>query len=76
MRKIAFLSAFLLALFVLSAPTTAFAQVGVTVAFGPPPLPVYEQPVCPGEGYIWTPWRCDAFSSDVMKTKKACLQEG
>jgi len=21
----------------------------------PPPLPQYEQPVCPGEGYIWTP---------------------
>jgi len=21
----------------------------------PPPLPVYMQPVCPGEGYIWTP---------------------
>ncbi|MGH8276885.1 MAG: hypothetical protein ACRETH_09340, partial [Steroidobacteraceae bacterium] len=25
----------------------------------PPPLPVYEQPPCPEEGYIWTPglWR-------------------
>ena len=22
---------------------------------GPPALPVYEQPLCPGEGYIWTP---------------------
>jgi WXXGXW repeat (2 copies) len=21
----------------------------------PPPLPVYEQPPCPGDGYIWTP---------------------
>src|SRR5580693_9003254 len=21
----------------------------------PPPLPVYAQPVCPGDGYIWTP---------------------
>jgi hypothetical protein len=21
----------------------------------PPPLPEYEQPLCPGEGYIWTP---------------------
>jgi hypothetical protein len=21
----------------------------------PPPLPEYEQPMCPGEGYIWTP---------------------
>jgi hypothetical protein len=25
----------------------------------PPPLPVYEQPPCPADGYIWTPgvWR-------------------
>jgi hypothetical protein len=27
----------------------------ISVTFGPPALPVYEQPVCPGEGYIWTP---------------------
>lgn len=29
------------------------------VAEPPPPLPVYEQPPCPEEGYIWTPglWR-------------------
>lgn len=37
------------------------AQVGVSVSFGPPALPVYEQPVCPGDGYIWTPgyWAWD-----------------
>src|ERR1700732_1398144 len=29
--------------------------VGISVRFGPPELPVYEQPLCPGEGYIWTP---------------------
>jgi hypothetical protein len=36
---------------------TAYAQVdvGIAVSFGPPELPVYEQPICPGEGYIWTP---------------------
>ena len=35
----------------------AYAQIGVGIAvsFGPPELPVYEQPICPGEGYIWTP---------------------
>jgi hypothetical protein len=33
----------------------AFAQVRITVGFAPPPLPVYEQPLCPGDGYIWTP---------------------
>jgi len=66
MRKIAFFSTLLLALFVLSAPTTAFAQVGVTVAFGPPRLPVYEQPICPGDGYIWTPgyWAWDDDNGD------------
>ena len=28
----------------------------------PPPLPVYEQPPCPEEGYVWTPgqWRWGA----------------
>jgi len=41
----------------------AFGQVGVgvSVSFGPPPLPVYEQPICPGEGYMWVPgyWAYD-----------------
>lgn len=31
------------------------AQIGISVSFGPPALPVYEQPLCPGDGYIWTP---------------------
>ena len=47
---------------VLGMPTTSSAQVvAFAVAFGPPPLPVYEQPFCPGEGYIWTPgyWAFD-----------------
>jgi hypothetical protein len=25
------------------------------VASAPPPLPVYDQPLCPGPGYLWTP---------------------
>jgi hypothetical protein len=35
----------------------AFAQIGVgiSVNFGPPALPLYEQPVCPNDGYLWTP---------------------
>ena len=52
-----------LALVVLSMSTASSAQiaVGVAVGFGPPPLPIYEQPLCPGEGYIWTPgyWAYD-----------------
>ena len=44
----------------------SFAQVRVAIRFGPPPLPVYEQPVCPGEDYIWVPgyWAYDYDYSD------------
>ena len=38
-----------------STMTVCFAQVGVSVRIAPPELPVYEQPMCPGDGYIWTP---------------------
>src|SRR5438046_4983924 len=34
---------------------SSFAQVDISVGFAPPVLPVYEQPPCPVEGYIWTP---------------------
>ena len=39
------------------APLTSFAQVavGVSIRIGPPALPVYEQPPCPHDGYLWTP---------------------
>jgi len=43
-----------------------FAQiaVGISVRIGPPALPVYNQPLCPGPGYMWTPgywaWSDDA----------------
>lgn len=38
-------------------PAVSFAhwEVGVTVGFAPPELPVYAQPPCPAPGYIWTP---------------------
>jgi len=51
----------LFALVVLCLSTASFAQIGVAITIGPPPLPVYEQPLCPGEGYIWTPgyWAYD-----------------
>jgi WXXGXW repeat (2 copies) len=41
--------------------TYAGASVGVFVSIGPPPLPVYTQPLCPAPGYIWTPgyWAWD-----------------
>jgi YXWGXW repeat-containing protein len=61
MRTISFIRSSFFALFLLSVPVASFAQIGISVNFGPPPLPVYEQPICPGDGYIWTPgyWAWD-----------------
>ena len=36
-------------------PAVSFAGVFISVGFAPPALPVYTQPICPGDGYIWTP---------------------
>jgi hypothetical protein len=50
----------------LSGASSAQIGVGVSVSFGPPAIPVYEQPICPGEGYIWTPgfWAWDSDGDD------------
>ena len=73
MRKTAVVPALLFALIVMCASiscmsTASSAQVGVgiSVSFGPPALPVYEQTVCPGDGYIWTPgyWAWDPDAGD------------
>ena len=37
------------------APSYAQAQIFVSVRIGPPPLPVYVQPPCPTDGYLWNP---------------------
>jgi len=50
-----FVRSLLLAGGALCLSTAAFAQIGISVDFAPPELPVYEQPICPGDGYIWTP---------------------
>jgi WXXGXW repeat (2 copies) len=34
---------------------SSYGQVGISVNFAPPPLPVVVQPPAPVEGYIWTP---------------------
>jgi hypothetical protein len=47
---------FLLFLFVmLATPTAFFAQIGVSIRIAPPELVAYSQPICPQEGYLWTP---------------------
>jgi len=45
----------LLAAVLVAMSSAASAGVFISVNFGPPALPVYEQPPCPAEGYIWTP---------------------
>jgi len=49
--------ALLLAVAVLAGSSPASAQIsgGISVHIAPPALPVYVQPVCPTEGYMWTP---------------------
>ncbi len=44
-----------LALVVVAISASSFAGVFVSVNVAPPVLPVYTQPPCPGDGYIWTP---------------------
>src|ERR1700761_1475120 len=41
---------------------SAQVAVGISVNLAPPPIPVYEQPPIPGDGYFWTPgyWAWDA----------------
>ena len=52
---IRFIRTLLFALVVLCMSAASFAQIGVFITIAPPALPVYEQPLCPGDGYIWTP---------------------
>jgi YXWGXW repeat-containing protein len=52
MRNLRFLW---LALLLVIIPATSFAGVVISVNIAPPVLPVYTQPPCPGDGYIWTP---------------------
>jgi hypothetical protein len=70
MRSILIRSLFavLLAFPALTIPAQASPGVGVavSVAIAPPDLPVYAQPPCPGDGYIWTPgyWAWDPDFAD------------
>src|SRR5271168_3856756 len=55
-----------LALVMLATTAASFGQFRVAITVGPPALPVYEQPVCPGDGYLWTPgyWYWDDDAAD------------
>jgi hypothetical protein len=45
----------------LGLPALSPAAVSVSISIAPPAIPVYEQPPCPGGGYMWTPgyWAYD-----------------
>ena len=49
------LFAFVLTSMMMTWSATSSAQIAISVRIGPPALPVYEQPLCPGAGYLWTP---------------------
>src|ERR1700719_693865 len=57
MRIVRLLGLMLFTAIVVAMPAVSNAQIalGVSVRIGPPVLPVYAQPICPGPGYIWTP---------------------
>lgn len=61
MRMIARVRSLLFVVVLMSVSVLSFGQIGISVNFGPPALPVYVQPPCPAEGYIWTPgyWAWD-----------------
>src|SRR5713226_8341432 len=57
MRIARFICSLFLAVGLLAIPAPSQAQVavGISVRIGPPVLPVYVQPICPGPGYLWVP---------------------
>ena len=59
------IGAILLALVTLTGSAASSAAVFLSVTIAPPLLPVYEQPLIPGPGYIWTPgywaWGPDGY---------------
>jgi YXWGXW repeat-containing protein len=57
MRMARVIGLLMIAFVMLTMPKTSSAQiaVGISVRVAPPPIPVYEQPICPGDGFMWTP---------------------
>src|SRR5271163_5032177 len=40
---------------ILTLPGALHAQFGISITIAPPMLVTYAQPICPEDGYIWTP---------------------
>lgn len=50
-----------LLLVICMAQQNTFAQISISVRIAPPALPIYTQPECPVDGYMWQPgyWAYD-----------------
>ncbi len=63
MRTAVAIRSLLFSLVLLALSQVSFGQIGIgiSVGFGPPAIPIYEQPICPADGYLWTPgyWAYD-----------------
>src|SRR5258708_28608251 len=55
MRVFSLMGKLMVAGALLLAPVVSFAGIFISVGVAPPALPVYTQPLCPGDGYLWTP---------------------
>ena len=53
---------------VMASAGRSFGQVAISITIAPPPLPVYEQPLCPSEDYLWIPgyWPWDLVDDDYF----------
>ena len=71
MRYISLVRLLAFALLFLVIPVSSSAAqvaIGVAITIAPPALPIYEQPPCPAEGYIWIPgyWAYDYGYDDYF----------
>ena len=57
MRNLLGIRSLLFSALLLATSAASFGQfgVGISINIAPPALPVYEQPICPNDGYLWTP---------------------
>lgn len=38
-----------------ASPLSGAADIRISITVGPPPIPLYDQPECPSDGYLWNP---------------------
>src|SRR5271166_1883719 len=55
MRNLFGIRSLLFSVLLLAMSAASFGQIGISITLAPPVLPVYEQPICPEDGYLWTP---------------------